>query len=85
MNASPIAELDLLLGNALSEISAAPNSAVVEQLRIALLGRQGTVTAQLKLIGAQPPELRKEFGAAVNHVRDQLTDALLDRSVEIKE
>jgi phenylalanyl-tRNA synthetase alpha chain len=85
MNASPIAELDLLLGNALSEISAAPNSAAVEQLRIALLGRQGTVTAQLKLIGSQPPELRKEFGAAVNHVRDQLTDALLDRSVEIKE
>ncbi len=85
MNASPIAELDLLLGSALSEISATPDSAAVEQLRVALLGRQGTVTAQLKLIGAQPPELRREFGAAVNRVRDQLTDALLERSAEIKE
>ena len=85
MNASPIAELDLLLGSALSEISATPNSAAVEQLRVALLGRQGTVTAQLKLIGAQPRELRREFGAAVNRVRDQLTDALLERSAQIKE
>ena len=85
MNASPIAELDLLLGSALSEISAAPNSVAIEQLRVALLGRQGTVTAHLKLIGAQPPELRREFGAAVNRVRDQLTDALLERSAEIKE
>ena len=73
MNASPIAELDLLLGSALSEISAAPNSVAIEQLRVALLGRQGTVTAHLKLIGAQPSELRREFGAAVNRVRDQLT------------
>jgi len=85
MNASPIAELDLLLGSALSEISVTPNSVAVEQLRVTLLGRQGTVTAQLKLIGAQPPELRREFGAAVNRVRDQLTDALLERSAEIKE
>ncbi len=85
MNVSPIAELDRLLDDALSDIADASDSAAVEQLRVALLGRQGTVTAQLKLIGAQAPELRKEFGAAVNRVRDKLTNALTDRSAGIKE
>ena len=79
MTSNSTAELDRLLSQALADISAAEDSAAVEQLRVSLLGRQGAVTAQLKLIGAQPPEERKTFGAAVNRVRDQLTEALSER------
>ncbi len=85
MNVSPIAELNRLLDDGLSDIAGAPNSAAVEQLRVALLGRQGTVTAKLKLIGAQPPQLRREFGAAVNRIRDELANALAQRSAGVKE
>ena len=79
MNSNSTAQLDHLLNQALSDISAAKDSAAVEQLRVALLGRQGAVTAQLKLIRAQPPEQRKTFGAAVNRIRDQVTEALSER------
>ncbi len=80
MTSNTTTELDHLLSRALTDIAAADDSAAVEQLRVALLGRQGAVTTQLKQIGAQPPEARKEFGAAVNRVRDQLTDALSARA-----
>ena len=83
MTSNSTAELDRLLSQALADISAAKDSAAVEQLRVGLLGRQGTVTAQLKLIGAQPPEERKIFGAAVNRVRDELTQALLKRATAV--
>ena len=80
MTSNSTAELDRLLSQALADISAAKDSSAVEQLRVGLLGRQGAVTGQLKLIGAQPPEERKTFGSAVNRVRDQLTEALSERA-----
>ncbi|HAA35400.1 MAG TPA: phenylalanine--tRNA ligase subunit alpha, partial [Gammaproteobacteria bacterium] len=80
MTSNSTVELDRLLSQALSDIATAKDSAAVEQLRVSLLGRQGAVTAQLKLIGSLPPEERKTFGAAVNRVRDQLTGALSERA-----
>ena len=80
MTSNSTVGLDDLLSRALTDIAAADDSAAVEQLRVALLGRQGAVTTQLKQIGAQAPEARKEFGAAVNRVRDQLTYALSARA-----
>ncbi len=83
MNSSPIADLDRLLSEGMLEIANADHSATVEGLRVALLGRQGTVTAQLKQIGAQPEEFRREFGAAVNRIRDALTQALTEKAAAI--
>lgn len=85
MNSSPIADLDRLLSEGMVEIANAGDSAAVEHLRVALLGRQGTVTAQLKQIGVQPAELRREFGAAVNRIRDELSQALTEKAAAIAE
>ena len=48
MTPNSTAELDHLLSRALTDIAAADDSVTVEQLRVALLGRQGAVTTQLK-------------------------------------
>ncbi|KRD80367.1 phenylalanine--tRNA ligase subunit alpha [Lysobacter sp. Root983] len=72
-------EIEQLSQHSLAQIAAATSSDAVEALRIALLGKSGSVTAQLKQLGALPPEQRKTAGEAINRARDELTAALNER------
>ncbi|KQZ59982.1 MULTISPECIES: phenylalanine--tRNA ligase subunit alpha [unclassified Lysobacter] len=72
-------EIEQLSQQSLAQIAAATSSEAVEALRIALLGKSGSVTAQLKQLGALPPEQRKSAGEAINRARDLLTAALNER------
>ncbi len=85
MEKNSAADLEVLLQAGLSDIADANNSKDLEGVRVQLLGKQGSVTAQLKTIGALAPEDRSAFGAAVNRVRVELTTALESRSVAIAE
>ena len=85
MEKNSAADLEVLLQAGLSDIADANNSKDLEGVRVQLLGKQGSVTAQLKTIGALAPEDRSAFGAAVNRVRVELTTALDSRSVAIAE
>jgi len=78
-------DLSTILTQGLSGIAAAATSRELEAVRVSLLGKQGVVTAQLKRIGTLPPEERSAFGAAVNRIRGELTDALEARAVAVKE
>ena len=79
------ADLEQLLKSGLSDITDAENSRDLEGVRVQLLGKQGSVTSQLKVIGSLAPEERSAFGAAVNRVREQLTTAIESRSLAIIE
>ncbi|MCH1477935.1 MAG: phenylalanine--tRNA ligase subunit alpha [Arenicellales bacterium] len=85
MEKNSAADLEVLLQAGLSDIADANNSKDLEGVRVQLLGKQGSVTTQLKTIGALAPEDRSAFGAAVNRVRVELTTALESRSVAIAE
>lgn len=85
MEKNSAADLEVLLQAGLSDIADATNSKDLEGVRVQLLGKQGSVTTQLKTIGALAPEDRSAFGAAVNRVRVELTTALESRSVAIAE
>ncbi|MHC8732304.1 phenylalanine--tRNA ligase subunit alpha [Arenicellales bacterium IMCC56312] len=85
MEKNSAADLEVLLQAGLSDIADANNSKDLEGVRVQLLGKQGSVTTQLKAIGALAPEDRSAFGAAVNRVRVELTTALESRSVAIAE
>ena len=85
MEKNSAADLEVLLQAGLSDIADANNSKDLEGVRVQLLGKQGSVTAQLKTIGALAPKDRSAFGAAVNRVRVALTTALESRSVAIAE
>ncbi len=78
-------DLSTILTQGLSDIAAAATSRALEAVRVSLLGKQGVVTAQLKRIGTLSAEERSAFGAAVNRVRGELTDALEARAVAVKE
>ena len=51
---------------ALADVAAAQSPDVLEQLRVALLGKSGSITSQLKQLGTLPAEERKAAGEAIN-------------------
>jgi phenylalanyl-tRNA synthetase alpha chain len=51
----------------------------LEAQRVALLGKNGVVTAALKALGALPPDERKARGAEVNVARDRIAAAISAR------
>jgi phenylalanyl-tRNA synthetase alpha chain len=59
-----------------AQLSAATDLRALDAVRVASLGKSGTITALLKGLGAVPPESRKERGAAVNRLRTEVEAAL---------
>jgi len=80
-----MSDLEHLSTRALADIAAADTPDALEALRVALFGKQGSVTAQMKTLGALPPDQRKAAGEAINRMRDTLGDALSARKAEIDE
>src|SRR5690606_8338318 len=75
----PMSDIETLSARALADIAAAQSPEAIEALRVGLLGKSGSITAQLKQLGALPPEQRKAAGEAINGARDVLTAALAER------
>ncbi len=75
--------IETLTAQALTDVAAADSSAAVEALRVALLGKSGSITAQLKQLGTLPGDQRKAAGEAINKARNTVTDALTARREEL--
>jgi phenylalanyl-tRNA synthetase alpha chain len=60
----------------LQKIQVAPSPEALEQVRVELLGRNGTLTLALRDLRLIPPEQRREVGARLNALKDRLTDAV---------
>src|SRR4051812_44965795 len=78
-----MSEIDQLSKQALTDIASASSPDALEGLRVALLGKNGSITAQLKSLGALPPDQRKTAGEAINRARDAIGSALAARKVEV--
>ncbi|MCO5054457.1 phenylalanine--tRNA ligase subunit alpha [Thermomonas sp.] len=76
-------DIESLSAQALSEIAAAATPDALETLRVALLGKNGSITAQLKALGALPGDQRKAAGEAINRARDAVSEALLVRKAAL--
>jgi len=74
-----MSDIDTLTSAALSAIATADTIDAVEQLRVQLLGKSGSVTGLLKQLGGMPPAQRKAAGEAVNHAKQAITDAIAER------
>jgi len=69
----------------LAEIAAAADEAALEAVRIAALGKKGTVSALLAALGKMAPEERKSQGALVNALKDKVSEALVLRRAVLKD
>ena len=76
-------EIETLSAQALADIAAAATPDAIEALRVSLLGKSGSVTAQLKALGALPADQRKAAGEAINRARDAISGSLSARKAEL--
>ncbi|MFT3756374.1 MAG: phenylalanine--tRNA ligase subunit alpha [Pseudoxanthomonas sp.] len=80
-----MSDIEILSKQALADIAAAASSDALEQLRVALLGKSGSITAQLKSLGALPGDQRKAAGEAINRARDAIGEALSTRKTVLED
>jgi len=80
-----MSEIESLTTQALADIAAADAPDTIEGLRVALLGKSGQVTAQLKALGALPADQRKAAGESINRARDAISQALSARRTVLED
>jgi len=68
----------------LAEVAAAHDEAALEAVRVAALGKNGSVSALLKTLGTLPPEQRKTEGPLINGLKDRVNAALAARREAFK-
>lgn len=76
---SVIEELSTLRDQTLAAISAAENTAELDKVRVAVLGKAGTLTGYLRSMGKLPKEERAAVGKTVNETRSVVESALEER------
>ena len=79
-----MSELADLQRETLAAIEGAGDEAALEAVRIGALGKKGAISALLSTLGKLPPDERKVHGAAINALKDQVTEALATRRAVLK-
>src|SRR5690348_11156743 len=69
----------------LDDIGAADSLESLDALRVALLGKNGAITAALKSLGALAPDERKARGAEVNRAKESIADAIAARKATLEQ
>jgi phenylalanyl-tRNA synthetase alpha chain len=65
-------------------VDAAADEAALEQVRVAALGKKGSISAMLATLGKMSPEERKVAGPQINGLKDRVTDAITARRQVLK-
>lgn len=78
-----ISSLQTLEADVLASVEAAADEAALEAVRVAALGKKGSVSEKMKTLGSMDPEERKTFGPALNSLRDRVAGALAERKAAL--
>ena len=73
-----------LQADLLGQIAAAATPEALEAVRVAAMGKSGSVTALLKTLGGMTPEQRQVEGPKLNGLREAVTTALAARKGELE-
>ena len=68
----------------IEQIRGAGDLAALDKLRVAALGKSGTVTAQLKSLGAMSPDQRAAEGPKVHALREAVSAAIAERRAALE-
>jgi phenylalanyl-tRNA synthetase alpha chain len=80
-----MSDLQALENQILADIAAADSETSLEVVRVAALGRKGTVSALLATLGTMAPEERKTQGPLFNGLKDHVTAAINSRKRALKD
>lgn len=78
-------DLSTLEAEILTHIAQASSESAIEEVRVAALGKSGSISALLKTLGAMTADQRKEQGPLINGLRDRVQSALLARKEALLE
>ena len=78
-------DLEALKTSTDAALAAATDLRAWDAVRIAVLGRNGSLTAMLRDLSNVPPEQKKERGTALNRLKDALNAAIDGRKLELEE
>ena len=76
-------DIAALQSDILAQISGAVDEAALEALRVATLGKKGSVSALLATMGKLDPEERKVQGPKFNGLKDTVTEAIATRKAQL--
>src|SRR6204780_2678231 len=79
-----MADIAQLEQDTLTAVAAAGDEAALESVRVAALGKNGSVTALLKTLGTLAPDERKVQGPLINGLKDRVNAALAARREAFK-
>ncbi|MFW4357352.1 phenylalanine--tRNA ligase subunit alpha [Gordonibacter sp. KGMB07426] len=77
-------EVAALREQTLADIAQAADTAALDQVRVAVLGKSGSLTGYLRSMGQVPKEERAEVGKTVNEVRVEVEAALAERKAALE-
>jgi phenylalanyl-tRNA synthetase alpha chain len=80
-----IEELESLKAATLERVSDAPDLAALDAVRVAVLGKKGSLTGVLRGLGALPAEERPAVGKISNEVRAAIEQALDERKAVLSD
>ena len=79
-----MADLTVITRQALDEVAACGDLAALEDARVRWLGKRGTLTEQLKSLGALDAAARPAAGARINEAKERVQAALEARREELR-
>ena len=77
-------DLEQLAARARAAVGACASLAAIDELKVELFGKKGSITAQLKSLGTLAPDARREAGARINAVRDEIGGLMAARQAELR-
>jgi phenylalanyl-tRNA synthetase alpha chain len=69
-------DLQTILHEAKEVLRAATSVPVLDQVKAKFVGKSGSITEQMKLLGKLDPDARKAAGAAINEVKNQVEELI---------
>ena len=74
-----MSDIQKLEAGILESVAASPDEAALENVRVAALGKKGSVSELLKTLGGMSPDERKVQGPLFNGLRDRVSEAITAR------
>src|SRR6266542_4166937 len=81
----PMTDLRALESELLAAVASASDEAALEAVRVAALGRNGSITALLRALGTMAAEERKQQGPLINGLKDRIVASIAARRDALRE
>ena len=80
-----MSDLSRLESETLASVAAAADEAALETVRVGALGKKGAISQLLATLGKMSPDDRRSAGAAINALKDKVSEALTARRLVLGE